>query len=219
MQQTNEGERQPHLLTRTGSPAATESRVRETDSETRSLAAGNYYGAHLERNVLALDWSKLRRAGCGREAGGNAGTHEAFARTPDEAALECPRCGKKSAVPRACAPDLVADRRRRIAIEIHGKRSGVRDATEMEFHRTNGFTAVTVPNEVAGKAESSEPVFQLLALVCRSDHPERLFAPESGQHAKELIASARVREKKTRFGRASRGCHDPRREESHLDAR
>jgi len=48
----------------------------------------------------------------------------------------------------------------------------------MEFYRANGFTAVTVPNEVADNPEYSKPIFQLLGHVCGSDHPERLFAPE-----------------------------------------
>ena len=50
----------------------------------------------------------------------------------------------------------------------------------MGFYRANRFTVVTVPNEVADDAEYSKPIFQLLALVCGSDHPERLFAPEIG---------------------------------------
>jgi hypothetical protein len=47
-----------------------EFRIGETDSETRFLATANYYGIHLERNVLAMDWSKLRCEGCGYEAEG-----------------------------------------------------------------------------------------------------------------------------------------------------
>lgn len=101
-----------------------------------------------------------------------------FARTLAEIALECPKCGRKSMVPKAYAPDLVADRKKKIVIEIYGERSSSRNATKMEFYRKNGLTAVTVPNEVADNPEFSRPIFQLLALVCGSDHPERLFAPE-----------------------------------------
>jgi hypothetical protein len=65
-------------------------------------------------------------------------------------------------------------------VEIYGEKSSVKDATKMEFYRASGFTVVTVPNGVADDPEYSKPVFQLLALVCGSDHPERLFAPETG---------------------------------------
>ena len=81
-------------------------------------------------------------------------------------------------MPGAYAPDLVASRERKIVIEIYGTKSSVKDEAKMEFYRVNGFTAVTVPNEVADNPEYSKPVFQLLATLCGSDHPERLFAPE-----------------------------------------
>lgn len=83
-------------------------------------------------------------------------------------------------MPGAYAPDLVASRNRRIVIEIYGAKSSVKNATKAEFYRANGFTAVTIPNDVADDAEFSKPIFQLLALVCGSDHPERLFMPEFG---------------------------------------
>ena len=54
----------------------------------------------------------------------------------------------------------------------------MKDTAKMEFYRSSGFTAVTVPNEVADNPEYSKPIFQLLAIVCGSDHPERLFSPE-----------------------------------------
>lgn len=44
-------------------------RVSSTNSETRSLASANHYGIHLERDVLALDWSRVRCESCGHEAG------------------------------------------------------------------------------------------------------------------------------------------------------
>jgi len=81
-------------------------------------------------------------------------------------------------VPNAYAPDLVASRKLKIVIEIYGAKSSAKDATKMEFYRANGFTAVTVPNEVADNPEYSKPIFQLLAVICGSDHPKRLFAPE-----------------------------------------
>ncbi|MDG6954274.1 MAG: hypothetical protein JRN33_04745 [Nitrososphaerota archaeon] len=101
-----------------------------------------------------------------------------MAQTLAEIALECPKCGKRSLVPRAYAPDLVASRKRRIVIEIYGAKSSVKDAVKMEFYRSSGFTTVTVPNEVADNPEYSKPIFQLLAVVCGSDHPGRLFVPE-----------------------------------------
>ena len=73
---------------------------------------------------------------------------------------------------------MVANRSRRVVIEIYGAKSSVKDAAKMEFYRSSGFTAVTVPNEVADNPEYSKPIFQLLAIVCGSDHPERLFSPE-----------------------------------------
>jgi len=155
-----------------------EFRKSETDSETRFLAAANYYGIHLERNVLALDWSRLRCEDCGHEAGGASDQGVAFARTLAEIALECPKCGKKSLVPRAYAPDLVASRKLKIVVEIYGEKSSIKDTKKMEFYRANGFTAVTVPNEVAENSEYSKPIFQILTLICGSDHPERLFMPE-----------------------------------------
>ena len=45
-------------------------RVGETEPETRFLATGNYYGIHLERNVLTLDWARLRCESCGHQAEG-----------------------------------------------------------------------------------------------------------------------------------------------------
>ena len=94
--------------------------------------------------------------------------------------MVCPSCGKTSLLPKAYLPDLVASRRMKLVVEIYGEKSSAKDASKMEFYRTNGFTAVTVPNAVADDAEYSKPVFQLLALVCGADHPERLFAPEIG---------------------------------------
>ena len=155
-------------------------RVGETDSETRFLSTGNYFGVHLERNVLALDWTRVRCEGCGFEEEGTAEGRPPFARSLSEVALECPRCGKYSLVPSAYMPDLFASGSRRVVIEIYGAKSSVKDAAKMEFYRTNGFTAVTVPNAVADDAEYSKPIFQLLALICGSDHPERLYAPEVG---------------------------------------
>ncbi len=81
-------------------------------------------------------------------------------------------------MPSAFSPDFVASRKSKIVIEIYGTKSSIKDPAKMEFYRANGFTAVTVPNEVADKAEYSKPIFQLLALVRGSDHPERLFEPE-----------------------------------------
>jgi hypothetical protein len=83
-------------------------------------------------------------------------------------------------VPATFAPDLVAGRERRIVIEIYGKKSSAKKADKMQFYRRNRFVAVTVPNEVADNPEFSRPIFQLLALVCGSDHPDRLFMPEFG---------------------------------------
>ena len=77
-------------------------------------------------------------------------------------------------------PDLLVSRSRKIVIEIYGAKSSIKDAAKMEFYRTNGFTAVTIPNAVADIAECSKPIFQLLALICGSDHPERLHTPEIG---------------------------------------
>jgi len=68
----------------------------------------------------------------------------------------------------------------KLVIEIYGEKSSAKDPSKMEFYRANGFTAVTVPNAVADDAERSKPIFQLLGVVCGSDHPERLFAPELG---------------------------------------
>ena len=92
----------------------------------------------------------------------------------------CPRCSKLALVPHAYAPDLVAGSKHKIVVEIYGEKSSVKDAAKMEFYRANGFTAVTVPNAVADDAESSKSIFQLLALICGSDHPGRLYAPEIG---------------------------------------
>ena len=103
-----------------------------------------------------------------------------FARALAEIALDCPRCSKKTLIPKAYAPDLVASRNLRIVIEIYGAKSSANDAAKMGFYRANGFTAVAVPNEVADNPHYSKPIFQLLALVCGSNHPERLFAPEIG---------------------------------------
>lgn len=152
-----------------------EFRTTETDSETRFLATANYYGINLERNVLALDWSRLSCESCGHEAEDALDQGVAFTRTFAEVALECPKCGKKAWVPKAYAPDLVASRKRRIVIEIYGEKSSVNDPAKMGFYRENGFTAVTVPNIIADNSEYSKPIFQLLALVCASDHPGRLF--------------------------------------------
>ena len=155
-------------------------RKSQTDSETRFLSTGNYYGIHLERNILALDWSRVRCESCRYEAEGTSEGNVAFARSLAEVALECPICGKPSLVPGSYLPDLLVSRSRKIVIEIYGEKSSVKDAAKMEFYRTNGFTAVTVPNAVADDAECSKPIFQLLALICGADHPERLYVPEFG---------------------------------------
>ena len=92
--------------------------------------------------------------------------------------MECPSCRKLALLPKAYLPDLVASRRMKLVVEIYGEKSSVKNASKMEFYRANGFVLVTVPNAVADDAEYSAPIFQLLALVCGSDHPERLFASE-----------------------------------------
>ena len=155
-------------------------RKSQTDSETRFLSTANFYGIHLEMNVLALDWSHMKCQYCGRESDESAGPHDAFAYNLSEVAAECPTCHGRAVVPRAYAPDLVASRKHKVVIEVYGERSSAKDPAKMGFYRANGFTAVTVPNAVADDPECSKPVFQLLALVCGSDHPERLYAPEIG---------------------------------------
>jgi hypothetical protein len=155
-------------------------RISSTDSETSFLANASYYGIHLERNVLALDWSRVRCESCGHEGEETSESHLPFARALSEVALECPSCKKMALLPKAYLPDLVASRRMKLVIEIYGEKSSVKDTSKMEFYRANGLTAVTVPNEVADDAEYSKPVFQLLGVICGSDHPERLFVPELG---------------------------------------
>lgn len=103
-----------------------------------------------------------------------------FARSLSEVASECPSCGKMAIIPKTYLPDLVASRRMKLVIEIYGEKSSAKDAVKMEFYRANGFTVVTIPNAVADDPEYSKPVFQLLALVCGADHPERLFQPDLG---------------------------------------
>ena len=85
---------------------------------------------------------------------------------------------KPSLVPGTYMPDLLPSRSRKIVIRVYGAKSSVKDAAKMEFYWRSGLTAVTVPNAVADDAESSKPIFQLPALVCGADHPERLYAPE-----------------------------------------
>ncbi len=92
----------------------------------------------------------------------------------------CPNCGQLALVPKAYLPDFVASVSKKIVVEIYGAKSSTHDTAKLDFYRANGFTAVTVPNDVAENPEYSKPIFQLLALVCGSDHPERLFAPELG---------------------------------------
>src|SRR2546428_6483452 len=67
-----------------------EFRTGETGSETRFLATGNHYGVHLEKNVLALDWSKPKCAGCGNESEVTPGG-VMFARTLSEVSINCPK--------------------------------------------------------------------------------------------------------------------------------
>jgi len=62
-------------------------------------------------------------------------------------------------VPKAYSPDFVASRKLKIVIEIYGANSSAKDVAKMEFYRANGFTAVTVPNEVADNPEYSKPDF------------------------------------------------------------
>jgi hypothetical protein len=135
---------------------------------------------HLERGVLALDWSRLRCESCGHESEGSAERLVAFARSLSEVALQCSSYGKDALVPSAYAPDPVESRARKIVVEIYGEKSSARDASKIGFYKAKRFAVVTVPNGVADDPEYSKPVFQLLALVCGSDHPERLFTPEVG---------------------------------------
>ena len=76
--------------------------------------------------------------------------------------------------------DLLVSWSHKIVVEIYGGKPSVKDAAKMEFYRANGVAAVTVPNSVADNPEFSKPIFQLLAIVCGSDHPDRLFLPEIG---------------------------------------
>jgi hypothetical protein len=82
MQREREGRRAPTSPANPNRFSRNQSgfRVGETDSETRLLATGNYYATHLERNLLAPDWSKLRCGSCGYEAEGDADARLPFAR-------------------------------------------------------------------------------------------------------------------------------------------
>ncbi|MDG7018279.1 MAG: hypothetical protein JRN16_02705 [Nitrososphaerota archaeon] len=113
---------------------------------------------------------------------------QAVARQLSEAASGCPRCSKRALVPKSHAPDLAASRKHKPVVEIYGGKSSVKDKAKMEFYRAKGFTAVTVPNEVADNPEYSKPIFQLLGLLCGSDHPERLFIPRN--RMKEIMGSS-----------------------------
>ena len=165
---------------RRSSRSYSEFRTGTTDSETSFLANANYYGVHLERNVLAPDWSRARCESCGHEVEETSEAGLLFARALSEVALECPSCGKSALLPKAYLPDLVASRRMKLVIDIYGEKSSVKDAAKMELYRANGFTAVTVSDAVADDAESSKPISQLLTLVCGADHPERLYSQEIG---------------------------------------
>jgi hypothetical protein len=152
-------------------------RVSETGSEGKFLELANWYGVHLRTRVLALDWSRTECRSCGYEGGGK-GAGRAFATSLDQVASDCPKCGLKALAPAAFLPDFVASEPRKIVLEIWGEKSSAKDAKKLEFYRREGFALVSIPNGVAKDAEAARPIFQLLALVCGTDHPERLFQPD-----------------------------------------
>ena len=118
--------------------------------------------------------SKVTCESCGYEAEGITECKVTFARSLAEVALQRPACGKPSLVPATYIPDLLVSRSHKVVIEVYREKSSVKDAAKIEAFGTNGFTAVTVPNAAAADAEWPKPIFQLLALICGADHPERL---------------------------------------------
>ncbi len=152
-------------------------KVGETSSESKFLATANFYGDGLQTRTLALDWSELQCRNCKQEVLPSQ-TEPLFVTDLFSVATMCSKCGQVALVPKAYVPDFVASVSKKIVVEIYGAKSSAKDAAKMEFYRANGFTAVTVPNDVADNPEYSKPIFQLLTLICGSDHPERLFAPE-----------------------------------------
>ncbi|MDV3278244.1 MAG: hypothetical protein LYZ69_07245 [Nitrososphaerales archaeon] len=90
---------------------------------------------------------------------------------------KCFECGGE-AVPRAFLPDLVLSRKRRVVVEISGKKSSIHDRAKVDFYNRAGVCWVEVTNETARSPDAVKAICQALALSVGSSHPERVWACE-----------------------------------------
>ena len=71
-------------------------------------------------------------------------------------------------------------REKRIVIEISGAKSSIHGRSKVDFYYNHGIHWIEVTNETVKSAAAIRAICQVLSLVVRSDHPERLFASELG---------------------------------------
>ncbi|MDV3278536.1 MAG: hypothetical protein LYZ69_08780 [Nitrososphaerales archaeon] len=151
-----------------------EFRVSQTEAESSFLASLNWYGIAAERDCKIVDWSSVRCTHCKAEfavEGGEAtiiGPHDPLPTT------KCHECGE-DAVPRAFLPDLVLSRKRRIVVEISGKKSSIHDRPKVDFYNKAGIRWIEVNNETAKSAEAVRAICQALALSVGTSHLERVW--------------------------------------------
>ena len=90
---------------------------------------------------------------------------------------KCHQCGE-DAVPRAFLPDLVLSRKRRIVVEISGKKSSIHDRAKVNFYNRAGIRWIEVTNETARLPEAVKAVCQALAMSVGTSRPERVWGYE-----------------------------------------
>lgn len=122
-----------------------------------------------------MDWSSVRCAHCRAEFAVEDG--EAMIIRPHDPlpTTKCPECGG-DVPPRAFLPDLVLSRKRKIVVEISGKKSSIHDKTKVDFYNRAGVRWVEVTNETANSPDAVKAVCQALALSVGTTRPEKVWS-------------------------------------------
>ena len=124
-----------------------------------------------------MDWSSVRCTGCKAEFAVEGGEAEIIGPHDPLPTSKCPDCGGNS-IPRAFLPDLVLSRKRKVVVEISGKKSSIHDSAKVDFYNRAEVCWVEVTNETVTSPDAVKAICQALALSVGATHPERLWVCE-----------------------------------------
>ncbi len=154
-------------------------RVSHTDSESSFLASLNWCGIAAESDYRIIDWSSVRCPNCRAEFSLDRADAPIIGPCDTLPTTECPKCGGDAA-PRAFLPDLVLSREKRIVIEISGGEE-LNPRPRQGRLLQQAWSPLDRSNQRDGKGfHGGQGSLSEFGLAVTSNHPERLFSPESG---------------------------------------